>query len=320
LTQNDFGSKIGANLSKAMVEKSKLNTIAVGISISSTKIDLVELDADGNLASSRTSSLAIERSIVDQIHELIIEHDSKFDVLGVAVPGLIESPTGLVVSSRIQQLVGLNFGSELAEIAAGGLVIENDANAAAYAEFEIGEGKGSRNMFFVVLGDGVGSGLILEGTLWRGSAGFAGEFGSIVVEDEGTRLEEVASVPNIVRRTRNRFHQDSTSILSRMNEDEIELSDLMAASAEGDDFARLMLERTGTYVGSALSSVINVLNVDKIVIGGEAVRSDDVILDAIVKRAGECSSPHTFAAVEISVSVLDEYASAIGAALIARGG
>jgi predicted NBD/HSP70 family sugar kinase len=81
--------------------------------------------------------------------------------------------------------------------------------------------------------EGVGSGLILNGELWRGSHGFAGEFGLIVVYEEGSRLEDVASAPNIVRRTRNRLHQDSTSILSREGEDGVNLDDILAESRRG---------------------------------------------------------------------------------------
>ncbi len=79
----------------------------------------------------------------------------------------------------------------------------------------------------------------------------------IAINSEGIKLEDVASAANIVRRTRNRFHQDQTSSLSKFNEDEIRLPDVVQAAQNGDDFARMMLERTGNYVGTAIASVIN---------------------------------------------------------------
>ena len=172
-------------------------------------------------------------------------------------------------------------------------------------------------MFCISLGEGVGSGLILDGALWRGANGYAGEFGAIVVDEEEMRLEDVASIPNIVRRTRSRFHQDSTSTLKKLKEDDISFDDILAAAELGDDFALLMLERTGTYVGTALAAVINLLNIEKVVIAGEVISTPSAVLDAIRRRARQCSSSRAFSSTEIELSQLDEFGPAIGAALLA---
>jgi glucokinase len=204
------------------------------------------------------------------------------------------------------------------ELGGGNVFVENDINAAAFAEFQTGAGRGRQNVFCVFVGEGVGSGLILGGEIWRGSHGFAGEFGLIVVDEEGSRLEDVASTPNIIRRTRNRLLQDSTSLLSRDGDNELSLEDILAAAAEGDDFARLMLQRTGFGIGSAIGMVINLLDVGLIVVGGDITKGNGMILSSIVQRAKECASQHSFEATEIVVSELGEDASAIGAALLAQ--
>ena len=78
-------------------------------------------------------------------------------------------------------------------------MVENDANAAAYGEFLLGAGRGSRNMFYATIGTGVGGAIIFDGKIWRGASGFAGEFGHIAIDSEGLKLEDVASIRNIVR-------------------------------------------------------------------------------------------------------------------------
>src|SRR5207237_4059916 len=102
---------------------------------------------------------------------------------------------------------------------------------------KIGAGRGSRSMFYVTLGEGVGGALIIDGQIWRGAGGFAGEIGCVPINSEGTRLEEVASTLNIIRRTRSRFHQDSTSALNALSEDQITLPAIIDAARRVDDFA-----------------------------------------------------------------------------------
>ncbi len=293
------------------------NPAAIGVSISSDRIRAVSLDASGRPAERSETALLAEPSISDQIASLIggIASSTAFPVC-VAVPGMVETGSRRVIDSRVPALKGADLAAELAPLG-GKLSIENDANAAAFAEFSLGGGKGARNLFCVTLGEGVGSGLILNGEIWRGAEGFAGEFGAIVVDEEGTRLEDIASISGIVRRTRNRFHQDRTSTLRRLGEDRISFADILNAAEMGDDLALLMLERTGTFVGTALAAVINLLNIERIVIAGEVIRTPSPVLDAVIRRARQCSSARAFNTAEITLSELDEFAPAIGAALLA---
>jgi predicted NBD/HSP70 family sugar kinase len=130
------------------------------------------------------------------------------------------------------------------------------------------------------------------------------------------RLEDVASAPNIIRRTRSRFNRDSTSSLNKMEEESITLAAIISAAAVDDDFAQIMLERTGTYVGMAIASVINLLNIEKIVVGGEIMQAKHVVLNAIIERARELSFEPSFASTSIVEGELGMNAAAIGAAYI----
>jgi predicted NBD/HSP70 family sugar kinase len=301
-----------------MVEPENISS-TIGIAVSSAQIRSVTIDQHETVVASRVFEIGADKSLAEQIKDIVAKTDDAINAIGIAVPGMVDIRTSRIVDSRIPGLTEVDLLAEVRGLTAGDLIIENDVNAAAFAELKIGAGRGRKNMFYVILGEGVGSGLILDGEIWRGSHGYAGEFGLIVVDEEGSRLEEVASAPKIVRRTRNRLHQDSTSILSREGEDAVELDNILAAAGEEDDLARLMLERTGFYVGSAIGVVINILDVGLIVIGGEVTKGGGIILDAIIQRAKECASHHSFEATDIVVSTLGDDASAIGVALLARG-
>jgi len=298
-----------------MIERANLSP-TIGIALSSGHIRVVSLDEQGTVTSTQSFERQNDKSLSEQIRAVI--QDTGGRVVGIAVPGMVEGETSRVIDSRMPELVGVDLRAELRGLSGGNVFIENDVNAAAFAEFLTGAGRGRRNVFCAIFGEGVGSGLILGGEIWRGSHGFAGEFGLVVVDEEGARLEDVASTPNIVRRTLNRLQQDSTSILSRDSEADLTLDEILSAAAEGDDLARLMLERTGFCIGSAIGMVINLLDVGLIVIGGDITRGNGLILNSVVQRAKECASQHSFDATDLVVSELGEDAAAIGAALLAR--
>ena len=98
-----------------------------------------------------------------------------FDKAGIAVPGLINRESKRIAySAHIPEHAGIDLLSELSSATGLAITMENDANAAAYGEFKLGAGRGSRNMFYVTLGEGVGGAFIFDGELWRGAGGFCG--------------------------------------------------------------------------------------------------------------------------------------------------
>jgi glucokinase len=292
----------------------------VGIEISNSSINGVCVDKNGELAVVHNVLLNKESdpfsNLVNFINE-IRDSFGSFDKIGIAVPGLINRETRRVAfSTFIPEHEKTDFFREIETETGVRILIENDANAAAYGEFLIGAGRGSRNMFYATLGTGVGGAIIFDGKIWHGASGFAGEFGHIAINSEGLKLEGVASSANIVERTRSRYHQDHTSSLSKIGEYEITLNDIINAAKNEDDFAQMMLERTGNYVGTAIAGVINLLNIEKIVIGGDIMQAEHFVLEAIILRAKKLSFAPSFETTEILVGKLGENAAAIGAGLL----
>lgn len=301
---------------------SNTGMIRVGVEIRTNELRAVAVDQDGQLAATRSIAFDPAEETAQQVKSLIggLKKDvGDFDRLGVAVPGLVDQGTHRVAfSAHIPEHSNFDLIKEISS--ATGLIasIENDANSAAYGEFILGAARGSNNFFYATLGEGVGGAFILGGEIWRGASGFAGEFGFVPINSEGMRLEEVASTENIVRRTKARFHQDSTSSLNSLDEEAITLDSIITAAREDDDFAQMMLERTGVYVGTAIASVINLLNLEKVVVGGEIMDAKNLVLDAIIERARELSFAPSFEAVSIVEGELGEFAAATGAALLAE--
>ncbi len=281
----------------------------------------VAIEPGGDIAAEHRGSLPPGADEIASLNEFVRGIRSELgeiEVLGVAVPGLVNRGSNRVeFSAEFPAHAHADLAAILSEAVEIPCVIENDANAGGFGELRMGAGRGSKDLFYATLGSGIGGCIILDGEVWRGDSGFAGEFGYVTINSDGMRLEDVASAANIVRRTQSRIHQDRTSVLSGVDEQSLTINDIVEAAKNEDDFALLMLERTGRYVGSAIASVINLLNIERIVIGGAIMDSGPVILDSIIARAKEFSFGPAFAGTSIRAGELGDKAAAIGAALIA---
>lgn len=302
----------------------------IGINVSSSRIRAAVVDEQGAIIQ-RVESQISSQNIVPQLATIAGDLRPALGAvvaLGVALPGLVNRQTDRVVDPRGMPVTMVeDLHGELMRATGLRVEIENDANAAAYGEFKVGAGRGSRNLFYMMIGDGIGGAIILDGKLWTGASGFAGEVGHITIDTEGLEcicgntgcLETVASGPNIVRRARERLNRDNTSSLSRLALNKNFTADDLAHEArEGDDFAAMMIERTGKFIGTGVASVINLLNIDCIVLGGGVMEAGPLILNPIIQEAKRRAFQPCFDATHIVAATLGKDAAVIGAALLAR--
>jgi glucokinase len=250
--------------------------------------------------------------------------------IGVGIPGLVNRKTNRIeVMPNLPALSHIDITTDLSRETGLPVILDNDANAAAYGELQAGAARGRQDVFFVALGTGIGAGLIINGQIYRGAAGFAGEFGHMTIDPEGIEcacgnigcLETIASGPNIVRRTRERLYRDRTSSLSRLaipRDREFTAEDIAHAASEGDEMAQVMMERTGMFLGIALAAVINLLNVEMVVMGGGVMEAGELILKPTIKETRRRAFPPSFNSCEIVIAKLGATAGMIGAALLAR--
>ena len=252
----------------------------------------------------------------------------QIESVGVAIPGLVNRETDRVlISTGLPFTAEEHIHAELMQATGVRIELENDANAAAYGEYKAGAGRDARDIFYMRIGDAIGGAILLDGKLWTGASGCAGEIGHITINTEGAEclcgntgcLETIASGPNIVRRARERLNRDSTSSLSTlaMHED-FTAADVALAANEGDDFSAMMLERTGRSIGIAVASVINLLSIERVILGGAIMEAGEFILSPIINEARKRSFQPCFEATKIVAAELGVDGVAIGAALLAR--
>ena len=250
--------------------------------------------------------------------------------IGIGVPGLVNVKTNRIeVMANLPELSDVDIPATLSRETGLPVAIDNDANAATYGELQVGAARGKRDVFFVTLGTGIGAGLILNGHIYRGARGFAGEFGHMTIDPEGIEcscgnigcIETIASGPNIVRRTRERLYRDRTSSLSMLaipRDRELTAEDIARAAQSGDEMSQLMMERTGMFLGIAIAAVVNLLNIEMVVMGGGVMAAGDLILKPTISETRRRAFPPSFAGCEIVIAQLGPSAGVIGAALLGR--
>jgi glucokinase len=315
---------------KKMVSHAQTTVNFIGVDLSGATMHAALVSGEGQVIARREAPLERE-AVVAQVARTVSElRDSAPSIaaIGVGIPGLVNRQTDRVlVSTDLPSVVRGDIHADLMKATGLRVELENDANAAAYGEYKVGAGRGSRDMFFATIGAGIGGAIIINGKLWLGASGFAGEFGHITIDAEGIEcmcgntgcLETLASAPNIVRRANERLYRDNTSSLSRLAiNKEFTAADIVNEAQEGDDFSRMMIERTGKYIGAAVASVINLLNIERIVLGGGVMEAGDLILGPIIREAERRAFQPCFEATQIAAAALGTDAVSIGAAMLAR--
>jgi glucokinase len=313
-----------------MTTTQQLDTNLIGIELCGATLRAATVDNEGVIRERREEPLDAE-NLIAQLARVVKELKQKannISAVGIAIPGLVNRQTDRVIASNyVPGPIRENLHEEVMKATGLRVELENDANAAAYGEYKIGAGRGSKDLFYITIGEGIGGPIILDGKLWTGASGLAGEVGHITIDTEGDEcicgntgcLETVASAPNIVRRANERLNRDSTSSLSKlaMNKD-FTAKDLAHEAKEGDDFSLMMIERTGKYIGTGVASVINLLNIERIVLGGGVMQAGELILNPIIQEAKRRAFQPCFEATQIVVAALGEDAATIGVAMLAR--
>ena len=301
----------------------------IGVYLSGTQARAALVDSEGSLIQTQVSEVTA-KELIPQLAALIEElgRGQNVGAIGVAIPGLVNRQTDRVIAPRdVPATITSDLHGDLMRATGIRAELENDANAAAYGEYKVGAGRGARNLFYIMIGNGIGGAIIIDGKLWTGASGFAGEVGHITIDTEGLQcvcgntgcLETVASAPSIVRRARERLNRDSTSSLSRLALNKsFTAEDVAHQAKEGDDFALMMIERTGKYIGTGVASVINLLNIERIVLGGGVMDAGPLILNPIIQEVKRRAFQPCFEATEIVAAKLGLDAAPIGAALLAR--
>lgn len=262
--------------------------------------------------------------IISTIRQMIDEHGASSPVtsIGVAFPGMVNQHTRQVLLlPKSADLSGLDIYNEIESAFRLPLRFDMNANASAYAEMRSGIARGVSNWLYLHIGANVGAGLVLGGKLQRGKSGLAGAIGQMLIDPErigeNVTLESMVSADNIVRRTRDRLKRDNTSSLSRLGAmGGFSYDDIISAAHLGDDLAKMMMQRTGTFISMALAGIISLLDLEMIAVGG-APAGRPFLVPAIAEGVRQLAFAQAYEDCRIVEAEMGAEAAVIGAALLA---
>lgn len=235
----------------------------IGVDLGGTKIAAGVVDREGAIheRSVRPTPTESEDALVLALEEAVRELlDDEIGAIGMGVPSTVDQKAGRAVASVNIPLKDVPLRDLMRERVGLPCGIDNDANAAAIGEWQVGAGKGTRDMVMLTLGTGVGGGLILNGRPYRGSVGAAAELGHMVIEHDGRPCQGNCT---------GRGHIEAYATGVAAGKDWGSGSrDLIAKAHEGDAAALALLDSIGRRLGSALGTLVNIFDPEAIVIGG----------------------------------------------------
>jgi glucokinase len=303
----------------------------VAVDLGGTKLLAGIVDREGVVVRRvvRATDLTGEETLLAELEDAVREvADGEIAALGVGIPSLIDQRFGRAVSSVNIPLGGIDLRDRLSSRFGVPVMIENDANAAALAEHRMGAGRGTEHMVMLTLGTGIGGGLILDGRLYRGAVGAAGELGHITIDLDGPpcqgtcpgqgHLEALASGTAadalVGRIARERPDGDLGRAAAAGRTVDARLAVELALHGPGD--ARDALEQVGTILGVGIASYVNVFNPELVVLGGGFARAGDLLFEPARRVVAERALSPARDLVRIVPAQLGVEAGLIGAALV----
>ncbi|MCL5038615.1 MAG: ROK family transcriptional regulator [Firmicutes bacterium] len=311
---------------------------AIGIKLGPSLITVALTDLHAGVLSkvtrpisSRQGPKAIFRALLGAIEDVTRDNprsQGRIIGIGVVLPGIVDPSTGTSVSSHLLNWANIPVKALLEAELNIPVFVDNDANAFALAEKWYGAGRGKDNLLCVTVGVGVGGGIIANGQLYRGSIAGAGEIGHITIDEHGPLcacgnsgcLEALASDGAVVRSAREAMDKgQKTSILEVAGGDPSAVTReiVVSAAREGDRVARRILRETGQHLGTGIANAINLLNPERIVVGGEAVQqAGDLLLEPLRESMKKRSFSILADRVDVVPAALGENAWLMGAATL----
>jgi glucokinase len=268
----------------------------IGIDVGGTKVLGGVVSASGEILTTarrdtpREGGRALTQTIADVANELLSEY--QVESIGVSAAGFISSDRETILATpNIAGWNGVNLDKELNAILNKRIVLENDANAAAWGEFKFGAGRGRSDLMLLTLGTGVGGGLILDGALFRGAFGIGAELGHIRIVPEGHLcgcgirgcLEQYASGSALMRHARESISASpdmARNLLARGDGtlEGLKGEDITAAAREGDPVALAAFNTMASYLGAGIASLCAVIDPSCIVLGGGVIDAGEIFL------------------------------------------
>ena len=306
--------------------------VAMGVDFGGTRLKIGVVNSKGKIISRRillTQQIKSPGDFLDlvkcQIQSL---KDRRCIGVGIGLPGLVDSQQGIVhFLVNVQGWKGVPVSKILKNQIGLPVSIDNDVNLMTLGEAVFGAGRGCRNLVCLTLGTGVGGGILLEGNLFRGASLSAGEIGHMVLYPDGRQckcggrgcLEAYIGSQQIVALARSKLGHYQEGLLAEwIGKGEV-LSPLLISRAArlGDKLSIQIWKEIGGYLGLALTSVVNLLNPERIIIGGGVAKAGAFLFDSVRKTIRDRALNISAKSVRVVMARLGENAGIVGAAVLA---
>jgi glucokinase-like ROK family protein len=305
----------------------------VGIDFGASHLSILMGDMGANILEEIEIPININdgpNTCIDQadhlLHDLLVKAGREFNdllAIGVGVPGPIVSDAGMVLAPPI--MPGWDrfpIRDTLEKMWGCPVSLSNDSELGVLGEWAAGAGRGEYNLAYIKIGTGIGAGLLLDGQIYRGVTGSAGEIGHLTIDENGPLcacgnhgcLEAIAGGRAIAQQAQEAARKGQRTQLSNIKPVEaITTRDVAAAARPGDLVAQQILTRAGTYVGIAIAGMVNMFNPGMVIIGGGVAQSGDILLEPIRLAVQRRSLPAATRAVRITTAMLGRRSSSMGA-------
>mgnify|MGYP000937834741 CR=1 FL=1 len=307
--------------------------LAAGIQRSVTRVALMDLsdnvlarrDTHVSVSSPYEMAAAIRESFESLLGETGIPKE-KILWCGVASPGLVNPDLGVVETSSNLAWKKVPFAHILSENLSGIPVhIENISNAAALGEKAYGIGKGYPNLIYLSVSIGIGAGIIIDNTVFRGSRGYAGEIGHVPMTvyngpqcacgREGC-LEAFCGVPAVIRRVKAQVSDEEFKTLG-VDKDSIEIPHLTKPPLLGIPAVKRIMDETGHLIGIAIAHLVSLFDTEMVILGGELGRVEDAFLETVMRSARDHSLVEFAETIRVVRSTMHEQPELMGAYVLA---
>lgn len=284
-----------------MREKEGRDRLFIGVDVGGTKIAAAGVDGQGNIRGRVHSPTDVSgpemtiRSIAEAIEAAVAASGasrSEITAIGLGLPGKVDPEKGVGILSVNLGWRDVPVKSMLEKRLSIPCFMENDVKVAALGESRYGAGKGLRNMVYLTIGTGIAAGVIIEGKIYRGSTGMAGEIGHAIIERNGPRckcgtrgcLEAVAAGPAIAALASSAIEAGSETSLRDMakaNKGPVTAEMVCKAAMQGNPVAREIFEEIGSYIGLGVHMLIMLYDPELVVLGGGVTGAGDLLLNPI---------------------------------------
>ena len=309
----------------------------IGIDVGGTKVLGGVVDENGRVIATarkdtpRQGGSALTQTIADIAQELIQSHD--IESVGVSAAGFVSSDRKTMLATpNIADWNGVNLDAELTKLIGLDVIIENDANAAAWGEAKFGAGRNQAHMMMLTVGTGIGGGVVVNGALYRGAFGIAAEFGHMRVVPDGHLcgcgargcFEQYASGNALLRHAREAISASpeiARNLLSRGDGTVEGLTGkaITEAARDGDPVALAAFNTTGQWLGAGIATLSVILDPACVVIGGGVIDAGEILLKPTreaLERTMPFAGKHPYPA--IIAAELGNEAGLVGVADLAR--